>query len=304
VKKASEIRFVSREDIDLARWDSCVQDCACSLIYAHSFWLDAMALRWDGLVLNDYEAVMPLTWNSKWGIRYLFQPPFTQQLGVFGSPQNIREAGGQFISEARKRFRFAEIYLHFGMEETVGQSRNNFVLDLGSSYGEIRGQYKEYLRRDIRQLEKKDLAYRSSLDYQEVIELFIAFYAGRVPHLKVRDFQAFRNLCQEAMVKDMLLIRKVYSSANKILSLGLFFKDNGRIYHVMSVTPPEGRRLQANHYLLDELIREFAGKRLLLDFEGSDIPGVAWFYRKFGARLQTYRFLRYNRLPPPLRWLK
>jgi len=42
-----------------------------------------MADQWDALVLNDYEAVMPLTWNKKYGIHYLFQPFFCASLGVF-----------------------------------------------------------------------------------------------------------------------------------------------------------------------------------------------------------------------------
>ena len=44
-----------------------------------------MARHWDGLILNDYEAVMPVTWNQKWGIKYLHQPALTPQLGIFSS---------------------------------------------------------------------------------------------------------------------------------------------------------------------------------------------------------------------------
>ena len=43
-----------------------------------------MAKHWDALVLGDYEAVMPLTWNKKWNISYLYQPPFTASLASFG----------------------------------------------------------------------------------------------------------------------------------------------------------------------------------------------------------------------------
>ncbi len=41
--------------------------------------------QWDALVLDDYQAVMPLTWRSKFGIRYLYQPAFTQQTGIFSA---------------------------------------------------------------------------------------------------------------------------------------------------------------------------------------------------------------------------
>jgi hypothetical protein len=81
-------------------------------------------------------------------------------------------------------------------------------------------------------------------------------------------------------------------------------KDEKRIYNIASSTLPKGRTLEANHYLFDRLIHEFAGQNLILDFEGSDLPGVARFYEKFGSANQPYFFWKSNRLPAVLRWWK
>jgi hypothetical protein len=43
---------------------------------------------------------------------------------------------------------------------------------------------------------------------------------------------------------------------------------------------------------------------MILDFEGSDHPGIAHFYANFGGIDQPYFFYRRNRLPWPIRWLK
>jgi hypothetical protein len=43
---------------------------------------------------------------------------------------------------------------------------------------------------------------------------------------------------------------------------------------------------------------------MILDFEGSDHPGIAHFYENFGSINQPYFFYRHNRLPWPLRLLK
>jgi len=77
-----------------------------------------------------------------------------------------------------------------------------------------------------------------------------------------------------------------------------------RMHLLQSTVLPAGRQTEANHALLDHLIREFAGKPLILDFEGSDLPGIAHFYRNFGASDQPYFFYRLNRLPWPLRLFK
>src|SRR5580765_931871 len=60
---SEDIRFLSRKEIAPEKWDQCISGAKNSLIYARSFYLDRMAKNWSALVLNDYEAVMPLTWN-------------------------------------------------------------------------------------------------------------------------------------------------------------------------------------------------------------------------------------------------
>jgi hypothetical protein len=72
----------------------------------------------------------------------------------------------------------------------------------------------------------------------------------------------------------------------------------------MNSTTPDGRKKEANHFLLDQVIKEFAGKPLIFDFEGSDVPGIKSFYEKFGAINQPYYSLHFNLLPAPFKWLK
>jgi hypothetical protein len=66
----------------------------------------------------------------------------------------------------------------------------------------------------------------------------------------------------------------------------------------------EGRNQAASHQLIDAVIREYAGKEYWLDFEGSDVPGIAFFFEGFGAQPEYYYYLRENRLPWWSRWMK
>jgi hypothetical protein len=59
----------------------CIHHSINRILYAFSWWLDAVCPGWEALIEDDYRAVMPLTGNIKLGIHYLYQP-FTQQLGV------------------------------------------------------------------------------------------------------------------------------------------------------------------------------------------------------------------------------
>jgi hypothetical protein len=80
---SANIQYLSNQQIDKTKWDHCIDNAGNGLIYAYSFYLDNMAKNWDALVLNDYEAVMPLTWNKKYGIHYLYQPFFDGSIGSF-----------------------------------------------------------------------------------------------------------------------------------------------------------------------------------------------------------------------------
>jgi hypothetical protein len=72
----------------------------------------------------------------------------------------------------------------------------------------------------------------------------------------------------------------------------------------MSSVTEQGKKMLANYFLYNEVIREFSGNSYILDFEGSDLPGVAYWYEKIANFNQPYFFLRYNHLPLVIRWLK
>jgi hypothetical protein len=78
------IQHLTHAEIDKVKWDACIDKAGNGLIYGHSVYLNKMCNgQWDALVMGNYETVMPLTRRKKWGIYYLYQPAFTQQLGIF-----------------------------------------------------------------------------------------------------------------------------------------------------------------------------------------------------------------------------
>jgi len=77
------IKCLLHNNIDKKKYDLCVAKSVQSKVYAFSWYLEAVTEAWDVLVLNDYEAVMPLPYRKKYGICYIFQPYWIQHLGVF-----------------------------------------------------------------------------------------------------------------------------------------------------------------------------------------------------------------------------
>ena len=305
IESADHITYMTREEIDIDKWDNCIINAGNGLIYARSFYLDAMAENWSALVMNDYKSVMRLDGNRKYGIRYLYQPPFTAQLGIFSAGPINQKMISSFIFQSKKLFRFCEMRLnHSNMLQNL-PVQANYILDLQATYEQIRGKFKKSLVRNLKSGHPNTMSYCSSTDFQKVVQLYRANYGRRFPHVTSNHYQRFETLCADLSERKMGIIRQVITGISKeILSAGIFFRDEKRIYNIMPVTPPEGRKRLANPYLLNQLIREFSGEKKILDFEGSEIAGIAEFYKKFGSTLEPYPFLKFNRLPFPLRYLK
>ncbi|RYZ38860.1 MAG: hypothetical protein EOP49_30670 [Sphingobacteriales bacterium] len=118
-----------------------------------------------------------------------------------------------------------------------------------------------------------------------------------MPQIRKEHYRAFERYCNGTGHHAVAIVRQVTSGDGELLCAAILLKTKNRIILNVSVTTARGREQRANHFLLDKLIRELAGSGLLLDFEGSDVPGIASFYKTFGSVDQPYYFFRYNKLP-------
>jgi hypothetical protein len=289
-----KITYIKHADIDKEKWDRCIDQSANGLIYAHSFYLDSMSENWDALVQMDYEAVMPLTWKKKFGIFYLHQPAFTQQLGIFGNNSWNENVIESFLNMAFKCFPFVEINLNFGnIYKKATKQKCNLILPLNHSFEEIQKKFrKDFVKKTI----KSDLMYLPSNDFEDAILLFQKSNSKKIS-LSKNNYERFTQLCYLMSENGDLIVRKVTTREGELLSTAILFKDLKRIYYILSTTSEQGRKQQANYFLLYHVIKEFSERDLIFDFEGSEIQSIKAFFKKFGAVEQIYPFVRMNNLP-------
>ena len=72
----------------------------------------------------------------------------------------------------------------------------------------------------------------------------------------------------------------------------VFLFDYKRIIYLFSAVSSEGKEKNVASLLLNSLIKEFSNTARILDFEGSQISGIATFFKSFGAEKETYFLLR------------
>jgi hypothetical protein len=102
----------------------------------------------------------------------------------------------------------------------------------------------------------------------------------------------------------MAITYGIFSAQNELLASCVFFLSHNKAYYILVGNHPNGKTIGASHALIDTFIKDHAGKNMLLDFEGSDIRNLAFFYSSFGAAHEIYPAIKINRLPFYLKWLK
>lgn len=291
--------------IDAAKWNHCVQQHSNGLLYATTTYLNALCPDWEGLIMNDYEAILALPIKKKWGIRYAYTPPFIQQLGIIGNTDAVDTA--DLLKMIKETVAYADMHFNFSnaslLQDIPVTSRTNLVISLDQPLVQIQAQYSNDLKENIRKATSLALVYTHA-GLHEAIDHFQDQYAARIKQIHSSDYDIFLRLCEQLQTTGQCLVRAVTNADQELLAIALLLKDERRIYNLMNTTLPAGRDKEANHFLLDNIIREFAGQSLLFDLEGSEIPGVKKFYASFGAVNQPYFHYHYNGLPWPIRLLK
>lgn len=302
---SGNIQYLRNDQIDKIKWDQCIDKAENGLIYAYSFYLDAMAANWDALVLDDYDAVMPLTWKKKYGIHYLYQPFLTAQLGLFGSNINA-ELLETFLATVPAKFIYVDIYLNrhnfFPLQQFRLHPRSNFVLDLHKKYEYLYSKYSENIQRNIKKALQAGCIVQKGFDIIKVIELALK-QMKRHSKESADNVNRFRKL-YELLAPQRKALTYGISLKDELLASAVFFFSRNRAYYILVGNNPNGKNTGASHALINAFIKDHANQNLLLDFEGSDIPSLALFYSSFGAVEEKYAGFKLNRLPFYLKWLK
>ena len=304
-----ELVYVKYADVNKEKWDECILNALNSLIYVHSFYLDNCTNNnWDALVLNDYEAIMPITFRKKYGINYLYQPAFFQQGGIFSKKKIDEDIINIFLTEIVKRFQFAEINLNY-LNHLVSKinikvsERNNFILPLNNSYAHTASRFKKEFIKNVAKSKKYLLEYEDAKSPDVLINQFKKLYSPRFLHVTDKDYNALKinsNLLQ----KHNNLILRTAGIKGEIFAAIMLLKDNKRLYNIGGSITEQGRKLRANHFLYNRVIEEFSEQDLILDFEGSDIKGIADFYQSMNPLNQKYISIKFNNLPKLIRLFK
>ena len=279
------IYYFERSQIDNFKYNNCIKLAVNSRIYAYSWYLDIVADHWSTLVLNDYEAVMPLPWRSKYFIKYVYPPAWTQQLGVFSKKTISQNLLKEFVSAIPKKFKKVTIQFNSGNDLSLFkiQKRVNYILPLNKDYKEIYKRFNKNRKRDIKKAVYKNYKISKKINTSE----FLNFYLNEPKNYKLNKNQitSIKNLLSSN--NKLVRIWGIREDEKLIASL-IWLKDNNRITYLLPISTKIAKDNGLPTLIISELIKQFSDSDFVFDFEGSMIDGVADFYRSFKSEKESY----------------
>lgn len=294
-----DITILPSYEIEQTKWDNCVHKYPNGLVYAQYDYLDSICDHWSGLIIGDFEGIVALPWRKKYGLKYYYIPPFIQQLGFIGDTSYLSDPE-ELIKKIRSFAWYGDLHFNFSNHLLASalkcDNRTNFIIDLSIGYTAIHQSYSTDVRQTIQKQTNEELPYDKTDTFSTAIKYYQEQYADRMPHLSNEDFERLAILCKHFCNRNACIVRSIKDKEGHTLSNALLLKDTRRIYHLLNTTFKEGRTKHSNHRLMDQVLQEFSGNQLLFDFEGSDLPGVKSFYKKFGCHVQPYFHYQRNYL--------
>ncbi|MFH2096424.1 MAG: hypothetical protein ABIJ16_12010 [Bacteroidota bacterium] len=296
-----KIQYVKHQEINYSKWDKCISQSVNNILYAYSWYLDIVAEGWDALVGDDYKAVMPIPAGKKYGFRYVLQPLFAQQLGIFSGDRLSADIIHLFLSSIPQEFRLQNINLNkFNTVKGNDHTLNYFKtheLDLIEPYDKAIKEYSENTRRNIKKAITQKITIGKGINPNQFVDFIKEHTGPKVKNLDDYGYMKIRKIVSVCIRKRISEIYTAYSHNNTLCATAFFPTAGQKSIYLFAASSPEGMENRAMFLLIDRYIHDHSEQNLTLDFEGSNIESLARFYKGFGAIECLYPNVRKNNLP-------
>lgn len=275
------IKRISRKKLDVEKYTNCLANAMNYRVYAEYWYLDTLVNeKWDCYVWNDYEAVMPIPFAKKFGVKYIIQPIYCQQLGVFHALDFSEKIFHQF--EKKLHHNLVRSY-HFNEENTKmfspkGRVKVNQLLEIKDDFEK---DFDKKTKKNIKSFTNKRLAIKKEDDFNNLIQF--------KKKNSIHEFnetillKLFTILQQKGLVETYIALED-----KELLGFCSFIKSKDRVVYINSVINDAGKKKSVTTGLLHHQIKEVAQQKLFLDFEGSSISTIHHFFKGFGAEDKLY----------------
>lgn len=280
------IRQIARKDLDTEKYTDCLEQSLNYRLYAEVWYLDVVADgKWDCLVYNDYDAVMPLPYRKKFGIKHIAQPPYCQQLGVFHKVSLDENLFEQFEKKLHRKLVRA---YHFNEENTAmfvpkGEKRINQILALDFEYEVYLNSLRKNRKQELRAGLLDNYKITESATSQSFLKILEQCYQHLYKQIKDDRLQKLTAELQERHLAKTIEI----THENIVVASSLYVYSKHRIIQLINAKLHNTNH-NFNTHIVNYMIKTHLNQEMILDFEGSTLQGVNAFNNSMRAITQYY----------------
>lgn len=282
----SEWKLLSRSEIADLEWNKTVVGANNEHIYGYTHYLDVVAKDWKGFVFGNYEAVMPVSLKSKFGVKYFGQINHVQRLivfSVFDAVPSKEELERELLNSVNHIDMAVEQDLLANLER---RERTNFILPLNLTADNLQKSFSTNTKRRIKKATHSDVVF-SKVPKTTLNEAIKLFQNQKDYGLKNSWFEDLRSISNF----DYSELYVVAVNGQKE-AYAMVLHCETKVTLIFTALTENGKEIGAMHYLISELVRKYSNSNKVLDFEGSDDAGTARFYSSFGAKSEKYYYVQ------------
>lgn len=281
------IRRVKYNEINFEKYSQCLENSAQRKYSATKQFLGITSdKKWELLVYKDYEAVMPIPYILKFGLKIVQNPKLCQQLGVF-SKENSQDLNDEFFKFLMEKYVVRLYAFNDGNQFSSDLKTKKNYLMKSDSYEKVYSGYSPKRKRKLRldpefeaETEIKTISFiqaenfiRKNVkgggkksDVEKYICLFSKFHSE-----KVLEFNAFYF-------------------KNEIINLIAAYADDKTVALLGTFNDPNFVKFSGASVLIDDMMKRTIETKIF-DFEGGDLPSLDEFFRGFRPEMKPYSYI-------------
>jgi hypothetical protein len=275
------MQIVPRQAIDTQKYTALMHACHAP-VYAQLWYLDAVCQHFKILVFEDYQAVFILPEKTKYGVRYIMQPDFCQQLGLFGTNVNdniLQEC----INYIKKNYFYAVLQIHNQPDTNQAtiqiHQRSNYVWNL-----QQKAIYTKNHQRNLQKADKNKVFIQNNITATDCISFFEQ-HKGPEINKPAAYYRTLHQLLQDAHQQHQLLTFAAYYH-QQLVAIAACICHQHTATFILSAASAQGKHTGAAFAIIHHIAQQ--PNLSYIDFEGSEQPSFARFYSGFGATCMPY----------------
>jgi hypothetical protein len=292
---SGRMKFISRDNIDLQKWDDLVRKTPGSSVFSLSAYLDEIAENWMVYVDENYTKGIAVPFASRLGIKTCYTPIFITTLEWLGDTNGELST---FLTEVKSFFSLGNFCIRQQLDKHDCTRYVEQIIHPDSAI-EIGSQAKRMLNKS----QKVGHRIEYSNDPQPVLASIRSELLPKISSLTEASIERLERALRRLDAQQHVRILSVFDKQEFVG--GLFLIDfNNIVLYLKGAFTDEAKKNGAMYNAMNFAIHQAHKEGKTFDFGGSRVEGVRHFNLQLGGKDRTYFVYQWDTSPSWYRAMK